>query len=126
MSMTMGAERASTPMTGRGLRSSTEPESPPPSFYAFRVRAATSAGNSAYSNEASATTLVAPGLCDGSATALCLQSDRFQVKVTWRDYQSNTGSGTGIEYTTDSGLFWFFQSTNIEFLIKVLNSFGVN
>jgi len=65
--------------------------------------------------------------CTPSATNMCLNESRFQVEVSWRDFQGNTGSGTVVEYgSDDSGLFWFFDEDNWEMLIKVLNGCGVN
>ena len=69
---------------------------------------------------------VPPGPCVPSGTKLCLNQGRYHVTVNWRDYQGNTGVGTAIPLTADSGLFWFFAPDNIEFLVKVLNGCGVN
>jgi len=57
---------------------------------------------------------------------LCLQNNRFSVTINW---QTTTGSGGGQVAscsTTDSGLFWFFNATNWEMMVKVLNGCGVN
>ena len=57
----------------------------------------------------------------------CLNDDRFQVEVTWTDFQSNTGSGQVSPIgSADSGLFWFFDEENLEQLVKVLNGCGLN
>jgi hypothetical protein len=67
------------------------------------------------------------GTCQTNSQTLCLNNNRFQVRVTWKDYQGHTGNGTVVPYgSADSGLFWFFASTNWEMLIKVLNGCGVN
>ena len=63
----------------------------------------------------------APG-CIPSATVICLNKDRFSVKIDWRTADGNSGQGQGIKYTPDSGLFWFFGSDNIEVLVKVLDA----
>lgn len=66
-----------------------------------------------------------PGGCTPSANTICLSSDRFAVSVTFR--ANNTpGNATAIEYTADSGLFWFFSSTNIEMLLKIINACSLN
>lgn len=64
--------------------------------------------------------------CTPTGSDLCLASNRFRVRITWRDYGGQTGSGWAIPYTNDSGMFWFFDSNNIEFLVKVVNGCGLN
>jgi hypothetical protein len=51
---------------------------------------------------------------NASSTALCLSSGRFEVKVTWTDFQGNNGDGQAIPLTSDTGYFWFFTNTNVE------------
>lgn len=65
--------------------------------------------------------------CAPSDTTLCLQQGRFQVEVTWRDFQNKTGKGHAIPLAVrdDSGLFWYFQEENIELTVKVLNGCGL-
>lgn len=103
----------------------------PSTGYTFRVRAAGSGGTfSAFSNEASATTQGGGGggSCTPTATSLCVNAGRFRVSVTWRRSNGQTGVGTVVPAltTADSGVFWFFGSTNWEMLVKVLNGCGVN
>ncbi len=59
--------------------------------------------------------------CFPSPTALCLNDDRFQVEVEWRDFFGQAGTGVGIELTDDTGTFWFFSPANVELVIKVLD-----
>ena len=63
--------------------------------------------------------------CTPSSTTVCLNNDRFAVTVSWKT-PSQQGTGTGIEYTSESALFWFFGSSNIEMILKVLNACGLN
>ena len=64
--------------------------------------------------------------CPISGT-LRLHDERFDVSVTWRDFDGNTGVGTVVpSCTSDSGLFWFFDPNNWELLVKVLDGCGVN
>jgi len=92
-------------------------------FYSFRVRAENGSGFSPYSNEAGAATNAPVTTCVPSATVLCLNNGRFEVKVAWK---TKTGAGDGqvvpLPSAPDSGLFYFFASNNIEMLIKVLNA----
>jgi len=68
----------------------------------------------------------APGPCVASGSTLCLNQSRFRVRVNWRTPQGQTGSGQAIPFTTDSGFFWFFQNSNLEMMIKLLNGCTIN
>ena len=47
----------------------------------------------------------AAGPCSAGETALCLNQDRFQVQVTWTDFQGNSGEGQAVGLTPDTGYF---------------------
>jgi pimeloyl-ACP methyl ester carboxylesterase len=68
--------------------------------------------------------------CVPGPTVLCLGGigdKRFQVEVSWKDFQGNTGKGTLVPGASDaSGLFWFFAPDNWELLVKVLDGCAVN
>jgi len=65
--------------------------------------------------------------CRPTSDQLCLNEGRFQVEVSWRDFQGKTGSGQAVLFgSDDSGLFWFFDGENWEMLVKVLNGCGLN
>ena len=58
---------------------------------------------------------------------LCLNDQRFEVEVTWRDpFNGGSGVGQGAGLTGDSGLFWFFDPSNVELVVKVLDGRAVN
>jgi hypothetical protein len=62
-----------------------------------------------------------------SARALGLFSSRFTVEVSWRDqHNSRAGYGRAIPSTDQTGFFWFFDPSNIELVVKVLDGRGVN
>ncbi len=63
-----------------------------------------------------------PNGCTEDATTLCLAEDRFQVKVTWKTPNGAQGVGRAIPQTADTGVFWFFQDTNLELMVKVLDA----
>ena len=65
--------------------------------YFYRVRAVNSAGNSAYSNEASATTQISP-----PANLFATAVSSSQINLTWTD-QSNNETGFQIERKTGTG-----------------------
>lgn len=69
---------------------------------------------------------VVPATCPEDGETLCLNEERFHVRVTWRDFQGNEGSGTPIQLSPDTGYFWFFRDTNVELVIKVLDGRPVN
>jgi hypothetical protein len=64
--------------------------------------------------------------CTESPTTLCLTGDRFRITTIWRDVQGDSGEGQAVELTPDTGYFWFFDSANVETLVKVLDACGFN
>ena len=64
--------------------------------------------------------------CVPSSTRLCLSAGRFAAAVSWQDAQGNTGVGTGVSLTADTGYFWFFNDANVELVVKVLDARGLN
>ena len=65
------------------------------------------------------------GTCISSPTTLCLFSNRFAVSVDWVS-NMNSGDGMGIPITNESGLFWFFNSNNVELIFNVYDGRPVN
>lgn len=72
----------------------------------------------------------APGLAQGNcfptATHLCLNGARFQVDVDWMLPGGIAGKGRAVPLTDDTGSFWFFDNSNLELVVKVLDGRGVN
>jgi hypothetical protein len=64
--------------------------------------------------------------CIASTTALCLQSQRFQVSANFRTAGGQAGAAETVPLTTDTGYLWFFDSTNVEAVIKVLDGCALN
>jgi streptogramin lyase len=58
-------------------------------------------------------------------SSIVLGNGRFRVNAIW---QSSTGSGLGhgIALTSDTGYFWFFDSANVELIVKVLDGCTLN
>jgi hypothetical protein len=69
---------------------------------------------------------LAQGSCFPAATHLCLQYERFQVEVDWMLPGGIAGKGQAVPLTSDTGSFWFFDSSNLELLVKVLDGRAVN
>ncbi|HEV2064785.1 MAG TPA: hypothetical protein VGS00_09600 [Thermoanaerobaculia bacterium] len=64
--------------------------------------------------------------CASSARTLCLNAQRFSASVVWRAAGSATGNGQAFPITDNSGAFWFFDPTNLELVVKVLDGRSVN
>ena len=47
------------------------------------------------------------------------------MKATWATV-ANSGAGQAAPLTADTGYFWFFDSANVEMVIKVLRGCAVN
>jgi CSLREA domain-containing protein len=64
--------------------------------------------------------------CVNGGATLCLREGRFRVEVQWTVPQSGSGSGNAVPLTDESGYFWFFDPSNVELTLKVLDGCGVN
>jgi len=70
---------------------------------------------------------VGPGPCVAGPNTLCLNGNRFKVEVSWSvPDQNQSGTGMAMPLTGDTGYFWFFSSTNVELIVKVLDATAVN
>jgi len=66
------------------------------------------------------------GACVPDETTLCLRDGRFQVTGTWTTVQGDEGPFHWIPASEQSGFAWFFNETNIEFMLKILNGCPLN
>jgi hypothetical protein len=64
--------------------------------------------------------------CFESTETLCLEDGRFQVEVTFTDFEEQDHVGQSVRETTNSGMFWFIEPSNLEMLVKVLNACTFN
>jgi hypothetical protein len=62
--------------------------------------------------------------CVPGPTDLCLNG-RFRVSLSWKA-QGSQGAGQAVPLTSDTGYFWFFQSSNVEVVVKVLDGRPLN
>lgn len=79
--------------------------------------------------EGAVATAYATGLvADGSADrTLYLNDNRFRVEVAWTDFGGSSGPGLISPLRTDdTGIFYFFDSDNLELSVKVLDALGIN
>ncbi len=67
------------------------------------------------------------GPCTSGPASLCLNDSRFKVEVAWRAPALGTsGIGMPVRLTADTASFWFFSSSNVELVIKVVDGRAVN
>ncbi len=59
-------------------------------------------------------------------TTLPIDFDTSQVSVVWRDFTGRTGTGNPVRLTSDTGYFWFFDPSNVELVVKVLDGRPIN
>lgn len=58
-------------------------------------------------------------------STLCVTGSRFRVEAEWEDHQGNRGSAVPRTVSAnDSGFFWFFDDSNLELVVKVLDACG--
>ena len=67
-----------------------------------------------------------PTTCTPDDQTLCLDEARFRVTATWTKPDASSGQGHAVALTGDTGYFWFFDSSNVEVIVKVLEACGVN
>ncbi len=64
--------------------------------------------------------------CVPSSTRLCLAGNRFAVEAAWKVPGLGSGAGQAVPLTGDTGVFWFFASSNLELTVKVIDGRAVN
>jgi PKD repeat protein len=86
------------------------------------------AGSLNGSNSITKQVTIAPGVssCIAGLNTLCLNDNRFQTTIVWTRPDGSTGPGTAVPLTSDSGYFWFFDASNIEAVVKVLNGCAID
>jgi hypothetical protein len=62
--------------------------------------------------------------CIPNDTTFCV-NDRFQIRATFTA-NGTSGNAHAVTLTSDTGYLWFFSSTNVEAVIKVLNGCTLN
>ncbi len=64
--------------------------------------------------------------CASNDETLCLDAARFRVRAAWSKQDGTGGQGRAVPLTGDTGYFWFFDSANVEVMVKVLEGCGVD
>lgn len=109
---------------------------PPGTTVTFRVKARNASGDSAYSNEASATTPGGGGPCVVNATTTCLLDNRFRVSIAYTNTFANPpqpGNFLGAKLVAgsqnpDVATFGISSAQAIEVVVRIqdVRPFGVN
>jgi hypothetical protein len=73
-------------------------------------------------------TATGAGGCAADSNTLCLLGGRYKVEVRWKNQHAAgaEGIGTMIPNSDNTGFVWFFDPSNIELAVKVLDGTGVN
>ena len=66
------------------------------------------------------------GNCEPDEQTLCLENGRFAVRATWESADGRTGDAVAWPLTGETGLYWFFQESNVEMVLKVLDGCALN
>jgi hypothetical protein len=64
--------------------------------------------------------------CVPSSIVMCLNNNRFKVEATFRTATTPSAAAQVVKLTDETGYFYFFTSTNVEVVVKVLNGCGLN
>lgn len=64
--------------------------------------------------------------CAATGTVLCLQGERFRVTANYQISDGSRGYAGVRPLSGDSAYLWFFSSSNLELVIKVLDGCGSN
>ena len=60
--------------------------------------------------------------CQPGDDMACMLGGRFQVDIVWRTEDGHSGHGTQMGISNNTTLFWFFDESNIELIVKVLDA----
>lgn len=64
--------------------------------------------------------------CVPGPNRLCLNQGRFAVEATFTAPGQPPGTASVVKLTDETGYLWFFNSSNVEAVVKVLNACGLN
>jgi hypothetical protein len=66
------------------------------------------------------------GGCAPTSVFHCLNGERFRVFAQWKTADGASGNARTVPFTADSGSFWFFDPSNLELNVKVLDACTLN
>jgi len=67
-----------------------------------------------------------PTSCLTNTNVMCLNGGRYAVSASWENSSGQSGEATAIPLTANAGYFWFFDPTNIEMVVKVIDGCVIN
>ncbi len=68
-----------------------------------------------------------PPNCVSDTLTACLNQSRFRVRVSWQAvHEGTSGEGTAVSISPDTEYFWFFDPSNVELVVKVLDGRAIN
>ncbi len=98
----------------------------PATSYTFRVRAENAAGGNTDNTTATLITpAAAPAPCVAGANGQCLLGGRFLLEAVYQDASGDAGPANVVPITSDTAYLWFFNSANVEAVVKVLDGCGL-
>jgi hypothetical protein len=69
----------------------------------------------------------APPTCESNSTTLCIGNGRFAVKAIYNaGSNGGTGNAQAVALTSDTGYLWFFEASNVEAVVKVIDGCALN
>ncbi len=66
------------------------------------------------------------GSCTADADTLCLNGGRFKVEATYNTGTGQSGGAKVVKLTDETGYLWFFSSSNVEAVVKIINGCSLN
>ena len=66
------------------------------------------------------------GSCVPDERTLCLENGRYAVRAVWQKLDGESGDAVAWPLTGDTGLYWFFEPSNVEMVLKVLDGCALN
>jgi len=117
-----GADTSAFPLTTRAGAPGAAPAAMPIAMPIAMpvIRAAPDASWKAQPFDGGAVAADASGTCVSGSQNLCLLASRFKVTASWT-LPSGSGVGTAVAESDQTGAFWFFDPTNVELLVKVID-----
>ena len=67
-----------------------------------------------------------PSACVPNPTTSCLNGGRFRTELAWQTPDGRIGAGRAMPLTSDTGYFWFFERSNVEVAVKVIDGTSIN
>jgi hypothetical protein len=98
----------------------------PATAYTFRIRAQNAGGGATDNTTATVSTpALSPASCTPSANGQCLLGNRFLLEALYQDGNGGAGLANVVMITSDTAYLWFYNSANVEAVVKILDGCGL-